>query len=437
LNKNFSGESQKAIAGTFLTNIIILSCGIATGILSARLLLPDGRGALAAVLFWPHLVAGIGILSVNEAITYHASLPDIHLRGLRAASFWLAVALSCLTVLICFFLLPTLLGRDRAEYVYFAKIYLIIFVPASFIAMNLLAVDQGRLNFRLYNLLRVIHPFFYLAGILFFWYIGEVSVRSIACAALTGIVLSAVIRTIISSRDLLIRPDFNRGRQVLYMGVRFHITNLLMFAGTEIDKLVIILMLDNVSLGLYVSAMTVASTGLGLITQTFNTVLFPHIARNAEREHKRSLVIRSLRYSVVLLFVFQTFLAIISPAIVPIVFGKAFVEAVPIAVVLTLTFMLKGIKNIMVYSLRGMDRTRAASLAEVVVVVTFIIAAITLRELGLLGIGVAMFAAHLLSLIYLSRQLSKEEDIRFSDWCSVGIFRLSPLISTIWSKGRS
>jgi len=46
-------------ARTFATEVHC-AFGILTGSLVARLLLPEGRGALAAVLFWPQLLAGIG-----------------------------------------------------------------------------------------------------------------------------------------------------------------------------------------------------------------------------------------------------------------------------------------------------------------------------------------------------------------------------------------
>ena len=63
----------KAWIGTFGTNIVIVLAGVLTGVLSARFLLPGGRGELAAVLLWPQLIAGLGLMSLKEAITHRAS----------------------------------------------------------------------------------------------------------------------------------------------------------------------------------------------------------------------------------------------------------------------------------------------------------------------------------------------------------------------------
>lgn len=54
-----------AWAGTFATNVLILLIGLATGILFPRLLGPEGRGALATVIFWPALCTSIGLFDVS------------------------------------------------------------------------------------------------------------------------------------------------------------------------------------------------------------------------------------------------------------------------------------------------------------------------------------------------------------------------------------
>ncbi len=61
-------ETAGAWLWTLMANSLILLSGIVSGILAARLLLPAGRGAVAAVLFWPHIIASVAGLSANEAI---------------------------------------------------------------------------------------------------------------------------------------------------------------------------------------------------------------------------------------------------------------------------------------------------------------------------------------------------------------------------------
>ena len=47
---------MKDISVSFLTTAYIQALNIVTGLLAARLLLPEGRGELAALMLWPGLV---------------------------------------------------------------------------------------------------------------------------------------------------------------------------------------------------------------------------------------------------------------------------------------------------------------------------------------------------------------------------------------------
>ena len=66
LGQALSTSLSGAWLGTSATNAAILLFGLATGVLSARLLAPDGRGALAAALFWPQLISALQDTAGNE-----------------------------------------------------------------------------------------------------------------------------------------------------------------------------------------------------------------------------------------------------------------------------------------------------------------------------------------------------------------------------------
>ena len=96
-----AGGASSVWLGTLATNAAILLCGLATGVLSARLLAPEGRGALAAVLFWPHLFTSLAHRSVrrrprssgapSRTATLRGSLrppPGSPSVSLRSAAVW-------------------------------------------------------------------------------------------------------------------------------------------------------------------------------------------------------------------------------------------------------------------------------------------------------------------------------------------------------------
>jgi enterobacterial common antigen flippase len=82
LKSNLSG----AWLGTVVASGAILLSGLATGVLTARLLEPQGRGVLAAVLFWPHLITSLGLLSLPSAMIFRQGRPDARRR--QRCSSW-------------------------------------------------------------------------------------------------------------------------------------------------------------------------------------------------------------------------------------------------------------------------------------------------------------------------------------------------------------
>ena len=61
----------KTYASTVLGQSLILGLGTLTGILSARMLGPVGRGEYAAVIIWPTGIATLLSLGINQAIAFN------------------------------------------------------------------------------------------------------------------------------------------------------------------------------------------------------------------------------------------------------------------------------------------------------------------------------------------------------------------------------
>src|SRR5207245_10695983 len=143
-----------AMLGTFATEGVLVLFGILTGSLVARLLLPEGRGALAAVLFWPQLLAGIGFLSLGEAVTYRIGLLPDRESLIRASSFWLALAMRVLMMAGGYVLMPFLLGEGRPQLWTVAQL-LLLYVPLCFGTLALLLLRQCLLEFSRFSSFRV------------------------------------------------------------------------------------------------------------------------------------------------------------------------------------------------------------------------------------------------------------------------------------------
>jgi len=429
---------------TFVGNLLFLGLNIANSVVLGRFLQPEGRGALAALLTWPHFIAGIGVLSINESVAYRFSLPGSDIKHIRSAAIWLSLFLAIINCLIAYPLIPYLLGNSRSEFVSMTQFYLIIFIPFNYLTMSLLAQDQGGLNFVRFNILRLIQPLLYLSGVVGLWLSGYLRVTYIAYAALLTTVITAFSRAwLVSDKNIigLSLPVREEIKKIFSMGLKFHLTNLFMIANADADKLIILILSDNASLGLYTVALAVASAGLGTLTQTFTTVIFPYISKMDKSESQSALIARSLRYSVILLICCNLIMAVISPYLVPLLFGKAYGASVFITIVLFVAFIFKGIRKIMIYNLRGMGNTKAGTSSEAIALCVFVLSAGYLyHHFELVGMGIAILISDIAAMIYLTWYFKKTLGLSLRDWCGLDIatiIEISALVQSLLTNAFS
>lgn len=421
---------RAALFGMLATETSLLLLGIATGVLAARLLLPDGRGALAAAIFWPQVLAGIGLVSLNQAATYRIGARPDRGRTTTATAFWLGVALAAATTSAGYALLPGLLGEERADLVPLARAYLLAFVPFNFIALVLLAEDQGRLEFARYNRTRLLVPSSYLVALIALWLCDAVSVATVAAANCGASILATIHR--VSWRDItfLAKPSIEEAQTLLRFAVRFYPVALLTVLAIQVDRLVVLTLWGNTAVGLYVVAFTVASSGVTIVTGAFQRVLFPRLAQTPDHKSQARLLERGIRYASLFLLVLFLPLAAVLPSLVVILFGPAFQDAVLPAVVLLGAYVLVGLKTIVVQGLLGLGEGRSGFVAEGIGLTLFIAVVWPLGGLfGLVGVGLALGCANGVALVYLANRLRRHLGLNADVF-----WGLTPTtISEVWS----
>ena len=91
---------------SFATTLYIQIVNIVTGLLAARLLMPEGRGELAALMLWPGLVAELGCLALSDALLYRLASNAAAPRVLFGTIIAMTVALCAVLIPIGFLILP-------------------------------------------------------------------------------------------------------------------------------------------------------------------------------------------------------------------------------------------------------------------------------------------------------------------------------------------
>ncbi|MCL6608975.1 MAG: oligosaccharide flippase family protein [Geminicoccaceae bacterium] len=424
---------RRAWLGTVATNAAILVSGMATGIFAARLLGPADRGLLAAVMMWPQTIAGLASLSLGEALVARRATASVGPERLVASGNAAALAAGVLGLALGAPLLPWLLGPEREAAFALATLYLAGFIPLSAFAVVLVAADQAERRFTRLNFVRLGPSWFYLGGIGLLWLADAVSVATLVAAAWLGAALTTAIQIHLARRAVLARPDLAEIRALLALGARFHVGAVLALLAGQADRMLLLLLFDDATVGHYVVAWTFASSGLATVTNAVSFVLLPVLAAEPDRGRARALLATGLRRTALFLYLGVAASLAVTPLLLPLLFGAAFADAVPAAMLLLLATVSLTLRQTVVRCLRAFAEARIAVTSEAAALLAFLLTAGPLAlASGANGIAAATIAGNLAGLVLCARHLARAHGIPASAWLAPG----PTMLGDGWSLGR-
>ncbi len=395
------GAAMKPWRSTFITNGVILGSGLVGGVLAARLLGVEDRGLLAAIIFWPHFVVGVGAMGLNEGITIRTAKLGVT-KTLIATTFTLSLVLALPLGAIGYFLIPWLLGESRSDYFFFSQLYFLAFLPMSFLAMNLIAIDQGEFKFHNFNIQRIIQAVTYPLILLGCWLGGLLTVEVAAIAVMAGTVIVALLRIWFFRKGLTVFPSFQESYQLIVQSFRLHVVNILMFFSLQIDKMALVLFSSNTQLGFYVIAVTAAGVIPSLFVQTYINIMLPTAAKLGAGRYNIQELLIPLRKLLLIIALLAVLLVMLIPYLVTIVYGGQFYDAGEYAQVLVLAFSLAGVKKVLIYLLRSWHLHRSAIYGEGVTAFIMIVGAyIAVHWWGTMGLCVLVLLAQAVGTVVL------------------------------------
>ncbi len=354
---------------SFLGTGVIQAFNLASGILAARLLLPEGRGELAAVILWPTIIATIGFGSLDQAIAYFTAKRREDAGRILFLGLATAGAFAVASVAAGFALLPYGLRRYDSEVLALARLYL-VFVPLNFLSMTIAAYFQGTLRFVEWNAIRIIPPVAYVAGILAFAALGAPGVEEFALASLGGAGLASAAGLAFLARrpPAALRPSRRDLPTMLRYSAGVHLQAIIATANGRLDQILIALLLPAAELGYFVVAGAVAG-GVALISGTVVPVAFPKIAAQAETAGRAMVLGRYLRLVCALCGGAAVVVAVLADPIVRLLFGPAFGPATLVAQIAALGAAAIAVKSVLVAGLKAERRLAAVNKIELLVLV--------------------------------------------------------------------
>lgn len=364
---------MKAVLLTLFSTVLVQAANLASGVLAGRLLGPDGRGELAAVILWPSTVAYLLLFSLNDSTLYHSAqslTPGAKDRpkAVFAAGLWLGLGLSLAAMAATWFIANPLAYGDDGQAARRTADVLALLAPLHILGMVFQELLRGQGQLGIWNLLRFSLALGYPLFIGLIWWIrGEADLFAFALAYLLSHLIPAAWPALIAlrrgwggwraPRDLV-------KRMALY-GAALHPAAVVAMLNSRIDQMVIEHSLDRAAFGFYVVAQTLSQATANL-SNSVAMVAFPRACAAADDAARAALIGLYLRAAAALMLAATLGLWLLAPWALTLLFGAAFAPAADLVRILMLGAVPAAMREFLILGFKASNKPVAATEGELV-----------------------------------------------------------------------
>ncbi len=340
--------------------IVLLNAG--TGVLTARLLLPAGRGDLAAMTIWPLLIAYLTSLGMPSAVIYFLRNRKQETKELISTALTVSFVLGCVATLGGVGLLPFWLRHYSPEIIRAAQFFLLA-VPVCAMNQTGRAVLEASGLYLISNFVQISQPAVTLILLLLL----------VATHHLTPIT-GAFVYTVSTVPTLLIvlsevrrvasgwRVHWASARLLASYGVRSFGIDVLGVLALQVDQVLVISLLTPAAMGTYGVALSL-SRMFNLFQGSVVTVLFPRAAGRSTEEIV-DMTEFATRVSTLLTGTCAAIAALVGPFLLTMIYGRAYAGAGRPLEIMLLEVTLSGAVFIMSQGYMALGRPGMVTLFQ-------------------------------------------------------------------------
>lgn len=402
---------EESVAGagaqTMGASVIALAMNLLSGLMTARLLGPGGRGDLASILAMAQVAAWVFAMGGYEAMAYHVA----RFPALRAqyVSSWLVLwlPLSLLGVVAGQVAVSVLFEDRSSESIWLARIWMAT-IPLVIVTQILSGALVGMKNFRLFNITRLVMAVGAVVLYVGFWLAGNFTVETALIAQIVPglIVVALVTRTALKTIGLA-RPSRALARPSLWYGAKAHGNNVGSLVSVQLDLAIMPMFLGAAAVGLYSVAGTV-TTIIVAVAGSLAVIALPVAASGGDKGRRP--VAKLLQVTLTVAGAMALVIAAAAPELLRIIYGADFEPASDALRILLPGAVLWAGAGVLVAGLNGVGRPGTAALAQLLgVVITIVGLMLFLRDGGIeaaAAVSSVAYASTFIVLIILYRRAS-------------------------------
>uniref|UniRef100_A0A7C4UFW8 Uncharacterized protein n=1 Tax=candidate division WOR-3 bacterium TaxID=2052148 RepID=A0A7C4UFW8_UNCW3 len=390
MRKDLRNIIKNFIGGNILSILYIL-----IGIITARVLGPEGKGSLVSALYWPQMLGWIFNFGLGYSNTLFISKDRKKLREVFSNSLFLSFFAGIIAIIIGYLLVPFLIKENNIKYI--VKIGLLS-IPFSILGDYLIWILNGMENYALFNLIRIAHPAFYLVLLLIF--LKNLNVINAFIFSLFSSIVITLILCIFFLKKLHFKLSINLKLlfESLKYGLQSHLTHFAILGNKRADQGILIALVSPSLIAFYSMAVNISEMLLQ-ISNAISLTIIPSISTLEEGEAFKKIKKR-IKYSAIFLFLGGLILFFSAKYIINILYGDKFLPSLlPLRILLPATIFL-GISEIIEAGLRGRGKPLYPSISQIITFFTNVILLIFLvPKLNIIGAAIASNISYFLLFI--------------------------------------
>jgi O-antigen/teichoic acid export membrane protein len=388
-----------ATAQILLVRVLLLAINITTGIASARLLGPVGKGEQAAMIMWPPLLSAGLTLGLPASLIYNLRQRREFERETFAAALILAGTVGTLGALVGYGLLPLWFGQLDPRSIFCAQVLMLSVPIASVFAITQSGLEAKN-NFTLANAMALLSGVLTILLIIGLALAGKATPITVASAYVVAGLPGALIVLVCATQ--IIRPSFrqitNRMGVLLHFGLRQYGSDLCIVVAGNIDQIFVSGLLAGKTFGIYVVVASLCRLP-NLVSQSFVTVLFPKLVGKSPDE-AIELAQQVCRLSIAVSLAPGILIAVGGSWLIEVIYGTGFLVPPEVIWLLLTDTFFGGISRILSQALLAAGRPGVVTLLNTAQLIAFVpLCLVLLPHYQLAGVAAAALAATTLRLM--------------------------------------
>lgn len=359
------------IFSTFITNLILGGSGFILAVIFARVLGPEGKGYITAIILWPTVLASIFSFGYVHANTYQAANNRLSGSKLVTNSFIMFLAVTPLALIIGWLGLPIFFKSTNIALLQASKIGLLA-IPLLLLQgfLSGLLVGWNKIDHR--NILRIIEKVGLLLVILGLIFLQNISLKVFVVALIIICLMTTIVALYFVLRSQVTKfiGDRKLFSQTIKYGLKSYLGSIGEWGNLRLDQLMMAALFTASSLGIYSVAVTITEA-LWLLAFAVSMVVFPATSALSEDDAVQ-LTAKASRVTFFMLLGLGVFIFLIAPKLVSFVFGPKFIAAGTLIKVLLPGGIAFGLGRVIASGLMGINQPSKASISQITALVSTI-----------------------------------------------------------------